>query len=92
MNDVGAEIRVYGRVQGVGYRQFCIVKARVLGLSGWVRNLPDDSVAVYAEGDRGSIEVLIADLKVGPRAASVEDVVVQWTKFTGEHKTFTIAW
>jgi acylphosphatase len=92
MNDVGAEIRIRGRVQGVGFRQFCVFKAGALGLGGWVKNMPDDSVEVYAEGERGSIEVLIAELKIGPRAASVSDVSVRWTKFTGEHKTFRISW
>lgn len=92
MNQVGAEIRIRGLVQGVGYRQFCLIKARALGLNGWVKNMFDDAVAVYAEGDRGSIEVLIAELKTGPRAASVTNVEVRWTPFTGEHTSFRITW
>ncbi len=92
MNSVGAQITIRGRVQGVGYRHFAYTKALVLGLDGWVRNRSDDSVEVYAEGDRGTIEVLIAELKVGPRAASVTDLDVHWTKYTGEQKGFRITW
>ncbi len=43
-------LKVRGQVQGVGYRAACNRRARELGLSGWVRNCPDGSVAIEAEG------------------------------------------
>ena len=64
---------VYGDVQGVFFRAFASRQARELGLTGYVRNLPDgESVEVEAEGERNKLEELIGYLKVGPPAAKVE--------------------
>ncbi|MEW6049636.1 MAG: acylphosphatase [Candidatus Zixiibacteriota bacterium] len=90
MNDVGAEIRVRGQVQGVGYRHFVWTRANEIGLTGRVRNLSDGSVSIMAEGDRTLIETLIQELKVGPYSAIVSDVNVRWTKFTGNFHRFDI--
>ena len=49
--DVAAHIIVKGRVQGVSYRYFTIDRANSLGLTGWVRHVPDGTVEVWAEGD-----------------------------------------
>lgn len=49
----------YGRVQGVGFRYYAVKKANQLGLTGWVRNLPDDSVEMEAEGPEALIDELI---------------------------------
>jgi len=70
--------RVEGRVQGVGFRFFVCDRARALGLSGAVRNLPTGSVHVEAEGSRESLTTLIEDLHEGPPAARVERVGVEW--------------
>ena len=43
-------VRVYGRVQGVGYREACVCRARALGITGWVRNRVDGSVDVMLQG------------------------------------------
>lgn len=87
---MGAEIKVEGLVQGVGYRFFCHRLATGLGITGWVRNNSDNSVSIRAEGDRGQIEELIGSLKVGPRAADVKDVKVCWMPFSGEFKSFEV--
>jgi acylphosphatase len=70
--------RVEGRVQGVGFRFFVRDRARALGLSGNVRNLPGGSVHVEAEGSRESLGTLIQELHQGPPAARVERVGVEW--------------
>jgi acylphosphatase len=78
MNDPAAHIIVSGLVQGVGYRYFASRKADELGVTGFVRNIPDGRVEIVARGDRGLIAELVALLKVGPRAARVRDVAVNW--------------
>lgn len=90
--DVAAHIIVKGRVQGVSYRYFTIDRANSLGLTGWVRNVPDGTVEVWAEGDRGLVESFIEMLKVGPRFAAVKDLHIEWKKPTYKEKGFRLLW
>jgi len=90
--DVAVHIIVHGRVQGVSYRYFVIEEAHALGLDGWVRNLPNGTVEVWAEGDRGLLESLIEKLKIGPRAAAVKDLEITWQKPTYKEKGFHLKW
>ena len=83
---------VKGLVQGVGYRFFVIRRAELLGLTGWVKNLPDGTVEVVAEGDRELLEELIKELWKGPSAAQVADVIINWERYTGEFKNFDVRW
>jgi len=83
---------VRGRVQGVGFRDFVWRRARFLGLSGYVRNLPDGrSVEVVAEGERQALEQLLEYLREGPRAARVDEVEVHWGQPSGGYPDFGIA-
>jgi acylphosphatase len=66
---------VRGRVQGVGFRWSTAAVAGRLGVAGWVRNLPDGSVEVWAEADAGRIEALADWLRQGPGGARVSEVV-----------------
>ena len=77
------EIRVVGRVQGVGFRAFTQAAARRLGLAGWVRNERDGSVRVVAEGPRERLERLIYELKTGPRMSRVEHVHADYAAAEG---------
>ena len=65
---------VRGRVQGVGFRWFVREVGRQLGVSGWVRNRPDGSVEVSAEGTDALMDRLRAELQRGPDGAHVEAV------------------
>jgi acylphosphatase len=65
-------VRITGVVQGVGFRWFVRERARRLGLTGWVRNLPDGSVEVAAGGEPQSLQALRAELQRGPEGAVVE--------------------
>jgi acylphosphatase len=65
---------VRGVVQGVGFRWHAKERARELGLAGWVQNLPDGAVEVWAEGAAKGVEEFIAWLRHGPPAARVEAV------------------
>ena len=88
---VSVKAIVYGRVQGVFFRDFVSRRARELGLNGYVRNRPDGtSVEVEAEGERKQLEELISHLKVGPPAASVEKVVTDWSEYAGDYTRFGV--
>lgn len=65
---------IAGRVQGVGYRAWCHRVARELALVGWVRNLDDGRVEVFAQGERAALEELVARCSAGPTYAEVTDV------------------
>jgi acylphosphatase len=77
---VAAQILVSGHVQGVWYRGFTQETAAGLELSGWVRNLPDGRVEVFAQGPRARMDELLARLREGPPRAKVIDVSVTWTQ------------
>lgn len=67
-------VRVFGRVQGVGFRYFTLSKAKLLGINGYVRNMPDGSVLVDCEGDEENLKMFLAYLKEGPHFAKVERI------------------
>ena len=92
MTDLASvQVIIYGYVQGVFFRDFVCRRARALGLTGYVRNLPSgDAVEVQAEGVRKRLEKLISYLKVGPPAAKVERVVTNWSEYTGSYSHFSI--
>ena len=79
---------VHGDVQGVGFRFFLIDEARALGVRGWVRNRPDGSVELTAEGDRAQLDALLSAAGRGPRHARVTEVEVEWGEATGELGAF----
>lgn len=53
----------YGRVQGVGFRYYAVNKANQLGLTGWVKNLPDGTVEMEVQGEESLIDQLIIFLQ-----------------------------
>lgn len=69
-----AGFRVYGRVQGVGFRWWTQRTASRLGLTGSVRNLADGTVEVRARGTEEAIDELETRLREGPASARVERV------------------
>ena len=69
--------RIYGHVQGVGFRYFTWQYALKIGVTGFVRNLADGSVEVIAVGSENQIEALDAWLQEGPRTAIVDNVFVE---------------
>jgi len=85
-----AEITVEGLVQGVGFRDFTRRHAAALALGGWVANLPDGRVQVWAEGSREAIETLAQQLRRGPRHARVDRVAVAWRLPAGCGPAFAI--
>lgn len=63
-----------GRVQGVGFRYTCTERARLLGLDGWVRNLPDGRVEAVVQGPASRVGELLAFLRSHPGGIHVDTV------------------
>ncbi len=82
-------VTVAGEVQGVGYRDAAVRRARRLGAMGWVRNGEEGSVLVHAEGSEPAVDELVSFLREGPPAARVADVAVESVKAEG-HEQFAI--
>jgi len=79
-----------GLVQGIGYRWFVIERARDLGLSGWVRNLPDGRVEAEIEGPIEAVDKLVEAMKKGPMMAHVTGVAVAPLTYEGKQKDFQV--
>jgi acylphosphatase len=76
MDTVRVSVRVRGRVQGVWYRGSTREEAVRRGVCGWVRNLPDGSVELEAEGPRDAVDALVAWCRRGPPGARVDALEV----------------
>jgi acylphosphatase len=84
------QIRVSGRVQGVGYRVSLQEKARALGLTGWVRNRYDGTVEALLQGAPQPVEELIAWARRGPASARVSEVAVSEAAAEPAHASFEL--
>lgn len=73
-----AHIIISGYVQGVWYRKFVKTNALKFGLTGWVRNLPENRVEAVLQGRIQDIEQMINLCKNGPPFAEVKDIQVEW--------------
>ncbi len=83
-------IVVHGSVQGVSFRYYTCRRALELGVSGWVRNLPDDTVEGLFEGNDSAVQALVEWCRLGPSAARVERLDVRRDIYTGEFESFTV--
>lgn len=82
--------KVYGRVQGVGFRYFVRNSATELSLVGWARNRHDGSVEVLAEGELKALKKLVGALQRGSPSSHVRDLKTNLQDPSGEFKTFFI--
>lgn len=73
----GNSLKVYGKVQGVGFRYYTQKKARELGLHGFVKNMRDGSVYAEAEGTEEKMDEFVLWIHKGPVWARVDNVVIQ---------------
>jgi acylphosphatase len=83
---------ISGRVQGVAFRHYTVREAERLGISGTVRNLPDSSVEVFAQGDEAEISQFESFLHTGPRSARVEQVKREVFDQVEVFRGFDISW
>lgn len=67
-------LRIHGRVQGVGYRDWLVREARRHGVAGWVRNRQDGSVEALVAGEIGAVQAVVTACRRGPRLASVASI------------------
>jgi len=81
--------RATGRVQGVGYRAFCVDEASRANITGYTQNLDDGAtVLVVAESDEMTLRAFVERLREGPALAMVRDVRFRWEDHTGEFAGF----
>ena len=74
---VGRRVRLYGRVQGVFFRQWTVKLARALGVAGWVHNAPDGSVEAHLSGGEAAVAEMVGHMRRGPPQARVDDITVE---------------
>ena len=84
--------KVEGRVQGVGYRVYMQEMAERMGVRGTIKNLPDGSVEVVAEGRPSRLDRLEQALHIGSPASSVTQVTVSREPSKHAFKTFDAVW
>jgi len=87
---IRATVTVKGLVQGVCFRQYTQQTATSLNVTGWVRNLPDGSVAGCFEGEEKDVRALIDWCRTGPQWARVDQVIVENEPFQDEFRGFHI--
>jgi len=87
---VRLEARVFGMVQGVGFRYWTTGKAKELGLSGQVKNLDDGSVSVVAEGPQRQVQGLLDWLNSDRTPGQVERVDSSTSEAGGNFRGFGV--
>lgn len=81
---------VHGRVQGVGFRYYTQQEALRLGVTGYVRNLPDDTVEIVVEGADSQVDALLVWAHQGPPTALVTQVETSDQAVGGNFSSFSI--
>ena len=84
------EARIWGRVQMVMFRDHVQRKAKKMQIVGYVKNRPDGSVEVRAQGEREMLERLVAELHTGSLLSRVDLVEVRFMEPNLLYRTFDI--
>ena len=87
---VRAHVWVKGRVQNVGFRAHVEYNGRLIGVTGWVRNVGYDTVEAVAEGRREMVDRFIEAMKTGPTGARVDESKADWENPSGEFMRFDV--
>ena len=90
MSDSAVHIIAHGRVQGVGFRFFVREQAARYSLTGWVKNLPDGTVEILAEGEKDILEIFIERVREGSFLIRVTDLKTEWCEPANSFANFGI--
>ncbi len=88
---IAKRLLISGRVQGVGYRDWLVDKARELGVSGWVRNRMDGSLEALVAGEVAAVEEVCRLCRRGPRLAEVSSIVEDLADLPAEPGFYRVA-
>lgn len=88
--NIRVSVIVKGHVQGVAFRYYTRRRGLELGVTGWIRNLPDGSVEGLFEGEEATVHALVEWCRGGPPSARVVQLEIQTGIYSGEFATFTI--
>ncbi|MCK4553517.1 acylphosphatase [Candidatus Parcubacteria bacterium] len=83
-------IKIFGRVQGVCFRDFVYKHAIKLNLAGWVKNADDGTVEAVFEGDEEDLKKMIGLCRQGPSFSKVDKIDERWEEVVGEFREFVI--
>ena len=89
-DNLTVNMKITGKVQGVGFRYFVFKQAQELGILGWVNNKPNGDVEALAQGEKADLERFIAKVKEGPSFSRVEDVSLNWVNEADQYFGFEI--
>ena len=84
------EIKITGRVQGVGFRYFVLQKAKEQNIKGWVKNSRDGSVEIIAQGDETDMITFLDYLQFGPTRARVNKISKYKTELLSDFDNFSV--
>ncbi len=84
------EAKVYGIVQGVGFRFYIHYYAKSLGIVGYIKNNVDGTVSFVGEGEEEDLKKILEHLNRGPTGAVVSNVEYNFSEAKGEFKNFVI--
>ncbi len=87
---IAYKVRVYGRVQRVGFRRYVLENAQDLGLQGYVKNEPDGSVSIFVQGDDTTINRFIELISNPPYPARISRVIKEESGLEPEMRYFVI--
>lgn len=77
-------LRIAGRVQGVGFRDWLLHEAQRHGISGWVRNRADGTVEAVLAGEEDALNVVLTACRLGPPLARVESIQEQFAEMPAD--------
>ena len=89
-DNLTVNMKITGKVQGVGFRYYVLRQAQELGIRGLVSNKPNGDVEALAQGEKTDLEQFIFKVKEGPSFSRVEDVSLNWLNEAEQYFGFEI--